>query len=178
MALSLYGLCHHSRDLQGRRQLPPPVPPRNATSPDPVHEETESGDAAYTTYVRSRPLSTPHLHLLHTSAIILHTSSFLQLFIHQSYGHTFPITQKTSEPKVHEVSRYSLILRMIKPSHFRVSSCSVCCHVMAVFFPYAAILSRLIHTGSSSYTLCSSLLATGLIWYLITCQMDASLTGM
>ena len=69
--------------------------------------------------VRSRPMPTPHLLLLHTSAIRLHTSSFLQLFIHhQTYGHTFPITEKASEPKVHEVSRYSRILRIIEPSHF------------------------------------------------------------
>ncbi len=68
---------------------------------------------------------------LHISAIRLHTSSFLQLFIHQTYGHTFPISQETSEPKVHEVCRYSRIFRMIKPSHFCLSSCSVCCHVMA-----------------------------------------------
>ena len=81
--------------------------------------------------VRSRPMSTPHHLLLHTSAIRLHTSSFFQLFHNHSHGHTFPIAQKTSEPKVHEVSRYSRIFRMIEPSHFRLSSCSVCCHVMA-----------------------------------------------
>ena len=34
------------------------------------------------------------------------------------FQHTFPISQKTSEPKVHEVSRYSRILRMIKLFHF------------------------------------------------------------
>ena len=125
----------------------------NDTSPDSVHEETESGDAAYTTYVRSRSLPTSHHLLLHTSAIRLHTSSFLQLFIHhQSYGHTFPISQKTSEPKVHEVSRYSRIFRMIAPSHFYLSSCLVYCYGIAVLVPYAAILSRPIHTDSSSYT--------------------------
>ena len=75
-------------------------------------------------------MPTSHHLSLHTSAIRLHTSSFLQLFIHQLYGHTFPITEETSEPKVHEVSRYSRILRMIALSHFNF------------FVPYAAILSR------------------------------------
>ena len=114
---------------------------------------TESGDAAYTTYVRSRPLPTPHHLLLHISAIRLQTSSFLQLFIHhQTHGHNYPITEKTSEPKVHEVSRYSRIVRPIELFHFSLSSCRVYCYGIAVLVPYAAILSRPIHTDSSSYT--------------------------
>ena len=104
----------------------------------------------YTACVRVQPLPPHTLH--HSSAIRLHTSSFLQLFIHHTYGHTFPITQKASEPKVHEVSRYSRIFRMIEPSHFYFSSCLVHRYVIAAYVPYAAILSRLIDTDSSSYT--------------------------
>ena len=68
--------------------------------------------------VRSWLSPTPHPLLLHTSAIRLHTSSFLQPFHSLSHGHTFPITEKTSEPKVHEVSRYSRVVRTIELSHF------------------------------------------------------------
>ena len=138
---------------------------------------TESGDAVYTTYVRSRPLPTSHILLLHTSAIRLHTSSFLQLFIlHQSYGHTFPISQKTSEPKVHEVSRYSRVFRMIELSHFSLLLFLVSlaldgfpivflflfslslCHSDHLQPPFPAVFRRAlasIHTDSSFYTVLS-----------------------
>ena len=89
--------------------------PPTRSIPRPVRKEPIGG-CPYTACVRVRPLPTPHHLSLHTSAIRLHTS--FQLFIHQSYGHTFPVTEKASEPKVHEVSRYSRIFRIIELSHF------------------------------------------------------------
>ena len=70
-----------------------------------------------------------------------------QLFIrHQSTEHTFPIAQKTSEPKVHEVCRDSRVVRTIELSHFCLSSCFYCArwfpHRVSLLVPYAAILSR------------------------------------
>lgn len=117
-------------------------PPKH-NIPDSAHEEPSRG-CPYTVCVRVQPLPPHTLH--HSSAIRLHTSSFLQLFIHHTYGHTFPITQKASEPKVHEVSRYSRIVRTIELSHFsliflvpivldgfpiKFFSCPVCRHVIA-----------------------------------------------
>ena len=47
----------------------------------------------------------------HSSYFLRHTSYISrQLFVHQTYGHTFPIPQKTSEPKVHEVCRDSRVV--------------------------------------------------------------------
>ena len=100
--------------------------------------------------VRSRPMPTPHLPLLHTSAIILHTSSFLQLFHNHSYGHTFPITEKTSEPKVHKVSRYSRIFRIIELSHFSLLFFVSFKATVPCGFPQGLII--IIGTDSSSYT--------------------------
>ena len=42
------------------------------------------------------------------------------------------MNHKFSEPKVHEVSRYSRVVRIIELSHFCLSSCLVCRYAMAV----------------------------------------------
>ena len=81
--------------------------------PRPSSRKAESGDACiYAAIMRSRSSTTPHLQ----SYFLLITS--IQLFHLKSYGHTFPVTEKASEPKVHEVSRYSRIFRIIELSHF------------------------------------------------------------
>ena len=74
-------------------------------------------------------LSVSHYSLRFSAgSIFLLTSSFihLQLFFSHTTGHTPPISQKTSEPKVHEVSRNPRIVRCIEPSsHFCYLSCFV-----------------------------------------------------
>ncbi len=90
------------------------------TSPDSVHEEPNRGMPIYCYCVRPTFADiTPSFtsYFSHQTSYIIHLPSF-QLFIHHhTYGHTFPVTQKTSEPKVHEVSRYSHISRIIELSH-------------------------------------------------------------
>ena len=66
--------------------------------------------------MRSRPLPTPHLLSLHTSAIRLHTSSFLQLFHHQSYGHTFPVPYEPSKSEVHQIPNHP-VMTCTEPPH-------------------------------------------------------------
>ena len=57
----------------------------------------------------------------HKSYFLRHNSYISrQLFVHQSTGHSFPITQKTSEPKVHKVCRDSRVVRTIEQSHLSI----------------------------------------------------------
>ena len=130
----------------------------------------------FSVHVLASLLSVSHYSLRFSAGtFFLLTSSFihLQLFFTHTTGHTHPISQKTSEPKVHEVSRNPRIVRCIEPSsHFCYlscfvflvvdgsaveslsPSCPVCRYAIASFrIPYVAILSRPpIHTDSSFYT--------------------------
>ena len=37
--------------------------------------------------------------------VLIIPHAYIQLFHHQSYGHTFPVTNEPAKPKVHKVSR-------------------------------------------------------------------------
>ena len=90
--------------------------------------------------------------IIHQTSYIIHLPSF-QLFVHQTYRHTFPVTQKTSEPKVHEVSWYSHVVRTIELSHFSFIflSCSPLWH--SGLPPLPAVFRRVfICIGSYAYT--------------------------
>ena len=100
--------------------------------------------------MRSRSSTTPHL----PSYFLLITS--IQLFHHQSYGHTFPVPNEPAKSKVHqipnhpdmiciELPHYFLLFTVLDGSPIEFLFCPVCCHAMAAYLvPYVAILSRLL----------------------------------
>jgi len=96
---------HHPRNLQGCRQLPPPVTPPTRSIPRPVHEEPIGG-CPYTACVRVRPLPPHTSH--HSSAYINHPSR--QLFFTHTTGHTFPIPDEPAKTEVHQVPSHPNIV--------------------------------------------------------------------
>ena len=78
---------------------------------------------------------------------------YIQLFHHQSYGHTFPVPNEPTKSEVHQIPSHPAII-CIELSHFsslftvldgfpiEFLSCSVRCDIIATT----------IHTGSSSDT--------------------------
>ena len=126
---------HHRRDLQGRRQLPPPVTKKDI--PRLSSRRTESGDdCIYAVVMQSRSSTTPHL----PSYFLLITS--IQLFHHQFYGHTFPVPNEPSKSEVHQIPSHPALICSIELPHSFNLSCPVCCDIIATT----------IHTDFSSYT--------------------------
>ena len=68
--------------------------------------------------MRSRSSTTPHL----PSYFLLITS--IQLFHHQSYGHTFPVPNEPSKSEVHQIPRHPAMICIELP-HFFYSQCSM-----------------------------------------------------
>ena len=103
--------------------------------PRPSSRKAESGDACiYAVVMRSRSSTTPHL----PSYFLPITS--IQLFHHQSYGHTFPVPNEPAKSKVHQIPSHPAMI-CIELSHSFCLYCPVCCDIIATT-----------HTDSSSYT--------------------------
>ena len=109
--------------------------------------KAESGDACiYAAIMRSRSSTTPHLpfYFLPITSI--------QLFHHQSYGHTFPVPNEPAKSEVHQIPSHPAMICIELPHSYylfrcarwfphRVFLCPVCCDIIATT-----------HTDSSSYT--------------------------
>ena len=105
-----------------RRQWPD-LPKRNI--PRPSSRKAESGDACiYAVVMRSRSSTTPHL----PSYFLPITS--IQLFHHQSYGHTFPVPYEPFKSKVHQVPSHPAMICSIELSHYQIIflSCMSSCY--------------------------------------------------
>ena len=114
------------------------------TSPDQTpHPPTqlqraESGDACiYAAIMRSRSSTTPHLpsYFLHLTSNIIRLPS-IQLFHHQSYGHTFPIPNEPSKPEVHQIPSHPAMICIELSHSFSLLQCSM-------VSPSISILSRM-----------------------------------
>ena len=114
---------------------------RNDTSPDSAHEKPNRGMPLYTASAQRFARWDSHRSLRLSAGSLLLTSSIihLQLFFTHTTGHTPPISQKTSEPKVHEVSRNSRIVWCIEPSsHFLIIFlfCMLLCHSIQSLYEF------------------------------------------
>ena len=80
--------------------------------------KAESGDARR---MQSRPSTTQHLpsHFLRFTTSIIHLP-FIQLFIHQTYGHTFSVPNEPTKTKIHQICRQVLMSKIIGQSHFQL----------------------------------------------------------
>ena len=100
----------HHRDLQGCRQLPPPVNRPGQTRHPPTQlTKSRIGGCPYIPPVpNGSPVeisTTPCTSPQESSFFLRPSFIHLQLFFTHTTEHTPPISQETSEPKVHEVSR-------------------------------------------------------------------------
>ena len=132
--------------------------PTKRDIPRPSSRKAESGDACiYAVVMRSRSSTTPHL----PSYFLLITS--IQLFHHQSYGHTFPVPNEPAKSKVHQIPNHPDMICIELPHYFLLFtvldgspiefylSCLLPCHG-CLFCPVCCdIIATTIHTGFSSY---------------------------
>lgn len=66
-------------------------------------------------------IRTQHLpsHFLRFTTSIIHLP-FIQLFIHQTYGHTFSVPNEPTKTKIHQICRQVLMSKIIEQSHFQL----------------------------------------------------------
>ena len=79
---------------------------------------------------------------LHLSAgpiklIIPH--AYIQLFHHQSYGHTFPVPNEPSKPEVHQIPSHPAMICSIELPHLFSLYCCLCCDIIATHFAFTVL---------------------------------------
>ena len=79
--------------------------------------------------MQSRSSTTPHL----PSYFLLITS--IQLFHHQSYGHTFPVPNEPTKSKVHQIPSHPVMICIEQPHSFSLY-CPICCDIIATLRLY------------------------------------------
>lgn len=88
--------------------------------------------------MRSRSSTTPHL----PSYFLPITS--IQLFHHQSYGHTFPIPNEPTKAEVHQIPSHPAMICIELPHSFSLFTVLDGSPIDFYLVPYVAILSRLL----------------------------------
>ena len=86
--------------------------------------------------MRSRSSTTPHL----PSYFLPITS--IQLFHHQSYGHTFPVPNEPAKSKVHQIPSHPAMICIELPHFFFLFTVLDGFPIDYLFVPYVAILLR------------------------------------
>ena len=134
---------HHRRDLQGRRQLPPPVTKKDI--PRPSSRRTESGDAHILTVLNGSPVEIATKPCTTRRAYRPNNTSFLYSALPspnlRAYLSHIPETLQTRSPSDTQPSHYDMLCRAVSFLLF-ILVCSMVSPSSFYLVLYVAILSR------------------------------------